>query len=544
MTIAGTMQDWPLLVWRLIDHAATNHPLREVVTLTVEGGVHRSNWRDVRGRALRVAQALTRIGIVPGDRVATLAWNTHRHVESWYGISGMGAVAHTINPRLFEEQIVYIAGHAADRVLFFDLSFLTLIERLAPQLPSIEHYVLMTDRAHMPSSSPIDLLCFEELINACDGDFAWARLDENAPAGLCYTSGTTGNPKGVQYSHRSNVLHAMAASMSDVFAMSATSAVLPIAPMFHANAWAIPYVAATVGAKLVLNGPNFDAPTLHKLIVDEGVTLSLAVPTVWLGVLQHLEKTGGTLGKLARVAIGGSAVPRVMVEAFQRDHGVIVSHLWGMTEMSPIGTVGALCPDMLVRDDAGQLDARCKQGRAIFGVEMKIVGADGADLPRDGVAFGRLLVRGPWIVGSYFRGDGGEVLDADGWFDTGDVATIDPFGYMQIVDRSKDVIKSGGEWISSIDLENAAVGAPGVAEAAVIGIAHPKWDERPLLLVRAKPGETVTKAAVLDYLAPRIAKWWTPDEVLIVDDLPHTATGKLLKTELRVLYKDYKLPTA
>ena len=544
MSLPGTMQDWPLLVWRLIDHAAVNHPRREVVTLTVEGGVHRSNWLEIRDRARRVAQSLARLGIQPGDRVATLAWNTHRHVESWYGISGMGAVAHTINPRLFEEQIVYIANHAADRVLFFDLSFLALVERLAPQLPSIEHFVLMTDRAHMPSSSPLDLLCFEDMIAASDGDFAWAQLDENAPAGLCYTSGTTGNPKGVQYSHRSNVLHAMAASMHDVFSMSATSIVLPVAPMFHANAWAIPYVAATVGAKLVLNGPNFDAPTLHRLIIDEGVTLALAVPTVWLGVLQHLEKTGETLGKLKRVAIGGSAVPRVMVEAFQRDHGVTVSHLWGMTEMSPIGTVGALCPDVLARDAAGQLDAQCKQGRAVFGVEMKIVGAGGEDLPRDGTAFGQLLVRGPWIVGSYYKGDGGDVLDADGWFDTGDVATIDALGYMQIVDRSKDVIKSGGEWISSIDLENAAIGAPGVAEAAVIGIAHPKWDERPLLLVRAKPGETVTKQAVLDYLSTRIAKWWTPDEVLIVDDLPHTATGKLLKTELRARYRDYKLPTA
>lgn len=548
MTILGAMQDWPLQVWRLIDHAAINHGTREVVTLKVEGGVHRSNWAAVRGRALKVGQALVRLGIVPGDRVATLAWNTHRHVECWYGISGVGAVAHTINPRLFADQIVYIANHAADRVLFFDLSFLALVESLKDRLETIEHFVLMTDRAHMPESS-LDLLCFEELIDAADGDFAWVAVDENAPAGLCYTSGTTGNPKGVLYSHRSNVLHAMAAAMNDTFGMSQRTNVLPIAPMFHANAWAIPYVAACVGAKLVLNGPNFDAPTLHRLIVEEGVTLSLAVPTVWLGVLQHLEKTGESLGSLERVAIGGSAVPRSMIEAFEGRHGVSVGHLWGMTEMSPLGTVGMLCTNALALPPEDQVGMKCKQGRAMFGVELKIVGEDGAELPRDGSSFGRLLVRGPWIVGSYFRGDGGRpsdgsVLDADGWFDTGDVATIDALGYMQIVDRSKDVIKSGGEWISSIDLENAAVGAPGVAEAAVIGIAHPKWDERPLLLVRAKPGETVTKAGVLDYLSTRIAKWWTPDEVLVVDDLPHTATGKLLKTELRARYKDYKLPTA
>ena len=538
---AGTMQDWPLLVSRLIDHAAVNHGDRAIVSLAVEGGVHRTNWREVRGRALRVAQALAGLGIQPGDRVATLAWNTWRHVESWYGISGMGAVAHTINPRLFADQIAYIANHAEDRVLFFDLSFLKLVEDLAPRLTTIEHYVVLTDAAHLPQSS-LALTAYEELIAGVDGDYAWAKLDENAPAGLCYTSGTTGNPKGVQYSHRSNVLHAMAAAMTDTYGMSQRTAVLPIAPMFHANAWGIPYTAALTGAKLVMNGPNFDAPTLSALIRDEGVTFSLAVPTVWLSILQHLDKSGGDLGKLERVAIGGSAVPRSMVEAF-RGRGVTVGHLWGMTEMSPLGTLGVLCSNVAAMPPAEQVAMQCKQGRAAFGVEMKIVGDDDAELPRDGRAFGRLLVRGPWIVGRYFKGDGGDVLDDGGWFDTGDVATIDALGYMQIVDRSKDVIKSGGEWISSIDLENAAVGAPGVAEAAVIGLPHPKWDERPLLLVRAREGETVTKQGVLDYLEPRIAKWWTPDEVLIVDDLPHTATGKLLKTELRARYKDYKLPT-
>ena len=537
----GRMQDWPLLVSRLIDHAAINHGGREIVSLAVEGGTHRTDWRTVRGRALRVAQALDRLGIRRGDRVATLAWNTWRHVESWYGISGMGAVAHTINPRLFADQIAYIANHAEDRVLFFDLSFVKLVEDLAPCLTTVEHYVALTDAAHLPASS-LDLTAYEDLVAAADGDYAWAVLDENTPAGLCYTSGTTGNPKGVQYSHRSNVLHAMAAAGTDTYGMSQRTSVLPIAPMFHANAWGIPYTAALVGAKLVMNGPNFDAPTLGALIRDEGVTFSLAVPTVWLSVLQHLDREGGDLGKLERVAIGGSAVPRSMIEAFQ-GRGVTVGHLWGMTEMSPLGTLGVLCSNAAALPPEGQVDMQVKQGRAAFGVEMKIVGEDDAELPRDGRAFGRLLVRGPWIVGRYFKGDGGDVLDDGGWFDTGDVATIDAFGYMQIVDRSKDVIKSGGEWISSIDLENAAVGAPGVAEAAVIGLPHPKWDERPLLLVRARDGETVTKQGVLDYLAPRIAKWWTPDEVLVVDDLPHTATGKLLKTELRARYRDYKLPT-
>ncbi len=537
----GTMQDWPLLVSRIIDHAAMNFPRREVVALTCEGPTVRSNWGEIALRARRFASALAALSVQQGDRVATLAWNTHRHVEAWYAISGMGGVAHTINPRLFRDQIVYIINHAEDRVLCFDITFIEMIEALAPQLPTIEHFVLMTDRAHMPDSS-LNLLCYEEMLAAGDPAFPWAKLDENAPAGLCYTSGTTGNPKGVQYSHRSNVLHAMAACMTDTFAMSATSVVMPIAPMFHANSWGIPYIAAMAGAKLVLNGPNFDAPTLHRLITEEGVNFSLAVPTVWLSVLQHLERTGEGLGSLDRVAIGGSAVPRSMIEAFRDLHGVTVSHLWGMTEMSPIGTAGRLCPEISALPLEGQVDAQCKQGRGLFGVEMKIVDESGTELPRDGKAFGQLLVKGPWIVASYFKGDGGEILDRDGWFDTGDVATIDALGYMQIVDRSKDVIKSGGEWISSIELENAAVGAPGIAEAAVIGVAHPKWDERPLLILVRKPGATTSKDDVLSYLSGKIAKWWTPDDVVFVEELPHTATGKLLKTELRRQFADFRLP--
>jgi len=540
----GTMQDWPLLVWKLIDHAAINHGGREVISLTCEGDERRSTWREVHGRSRQVAASLRRLGIASGDRVATLAWNTHRHVESWYGISGMGGVAHTINPRLFDDQIVYIANHAEDRVLFLDLSFVGLVERLAPRFTTIETYVLLTDRAHMPADSTLDLMCYEDLIAAEDPATPWTPVDETAPAGLCYTSGTTGNPKGVQYSHRSNVLHAMAACMTDTFRMGVDTVVLPIAPMYHANAWSIPYTAAACGAKLVMGGPHFDAPTLQKLIIAENVDLALAVPTIWLGMLQHLEREGGGLGNLKRTAIGGSAVPRSMIESFDKLHGVQVMQLWGMTEMSPLGTVGSPAPEVSTMGYDDQLSYRVKQGRGVFGVEMKIVGTDGAELPRDGKAFGRLMVRGPWIVSSYFKGDGGAVLDPEGWFDTGDVATIDLYGYMQIVDRSKDVIKSGGEWISSIDLENAAVGAPGVAEAAVIGVAHPKWDERPLLLVRQKDGASVSKEGVLAYLDGKIAKWWMPDDVLIVDDLPHTATGKLLKTALREQYKDYRLPSA
>ncbi len=536
-TITGGMQDWPLTTWRLLDHAALNHPARPIVSLAVEGGTHRTTWGEVGARARRLASALAALGIGRGDRVATLAWNTWRHVECLYGIGGAGAVAHTVNPRLFDEQIAYIIGHAGDRMVLFDVSFLATIERLAPRLPGVT-LVALTDAAHMPTSS-LDLLCYEELVADGDPGFEWVELAESEPAGLCYTSGTTGNPKGVLYSHRSTVLHALAATGVDVLALSARTVVLPVAPMFHVNAWSVPYAAAAAGSALILNGPHFDGASLARLIVEEGVDFALAVPTVWLGVLQHLEVTGGNLGRLARVNIGGSAVPRSMIEAFTA-RGVTVNHLWGMTEMSPIGTLGTPTPEVAALPEAEQVAMRMRQGRALFGVEMKIVGPDGTELPRDGVAFGRLLVRGPWIVDTYF-GEPAPATDANGWFDTGDVATIDPFGYMGIVDRAKDVIKSGGEWISSIDLENTAIGCPGVHEAAVIGVPHPKWDERPLLLVVAKPGAALTKDNVLAYLQPRIAKWWTPDDVLIVDELPHTATGKLLKTELRRRYSDHLL---
>ncbi len=537
------MQDWPLAVPRLIDHACLNHGSREIVSLTSDGLELRSDWAEIWQRSKRLAAALRRLGMQRGDRIATLAWNTHRHVECWFGVAGMGGVSHTINPRLFAEQIAYIANHAADRILFVDPAFLLLVEELAPQLPTIEYFILLTDRAHMPATT-LDWLCYEEVL-AAEPDAAldapWAEVAENDPAALCYTSGTTGNPKGVLYSHRAIVLHSYGAALGDTLDMRSQTAVLPVVPMYHANAWGVPYAAAAVGAKMVLCGPHFDAPTIARMIRAEGVTLTLAVPTVWLGMLQYLEQEGGDLKPLARVVIGGSAAPRSMIEAFEDQHGIEVCHAWGMTEMTPLGTVGTLSAAAQKLPRAQQIDLKCKQGRAIFGVEMKLVDDSGRELPRDGEAYGRLLVRGPWVVARYYRDEGGDILDADGWFDTGDVSTIDANGYMQIVDRSKDVVKSGGEWISSIELENLAVGCAGVAEAAVIGVPHPKWDERPLLIVVRKQGASVTAAEILRYLQGKVAKWWLPDAVEFVDEIPHTATGKIRKSALRERFADYQL---
>jgi len=540
----GLMQDWPLRVSTIIDHAARFHGDREIVTRSIEGPITRTTYREVHLRARKVAQALTRLGIKEGDIVATMAWNTARHLEAWYGIMGMGAVCHTLNPRLFAEQLVYIINHAEDKIIFLDLTFVPILEAIADKLPNVKSYVIMTDRAHMPETKLPNVLCFEEIVEAEDGNFKWAEVDENAACGLCYTSGTTGNPKGVLYSHRSNVLHSMAANMGDALGMKSTDSILPVVPMFHANAWGIAFAAPAVGAKIVMPGANMDGQSIYELLDTEKVTVTAAVPTVWLMLLQYLEKTGADLPALNRVVIGGSAAPRSMIEVFEKKYDVKVFHAWGMTEMSPMGTLGALKAGMEDWPLEKQIDVKVKQGRAIYTVEMKITDDDGNELPSDGKAFGHLMVRGPAIAGSYLKGEGGNILDKDGWFDTGDVATIDEQGYMQITDRAKDVIKSGGEWISSIEIENLAVGHPKVAEAAVIGVAHPKWDERPLLIVVAKEGETPTKDEILRYMEGKIAKWWMPDDVVFVDEIPHTATGKIQKLTLREQFKDYKLPTA
>lgn len=536
------MQDHPLLVSSLLEHAAHNHGETEIVSLPVEGGVHRYTYADCAGRTKQLAKALLRLGVEEGDRVATLAWNTYRHFELFYAVPGIGAICHTVNPRLFEEQITYIVNHAEDRFIFLDTSFVDLVERLSNQLPSVEGYVVMTDREHMPQTTLSNVLCYEELLSEEDSDFAWPQLDENTASSLCYTSGTTGNPKGVLYSNRSTILHTYAANGPDAHAMSARDVVMPVAPMFHANSWGIPYGVAAAGAKLVLPGRDVSGKIIHALIKEEGVTHSAAVPTVWLDYLNLVEESGEGVGSLDRAIIGGTAVPRVMYERFHA-LGVMVRQGWGMTETSPLGTMGALKRGMENLPKEEQLDILVKQGRSLFGVEMRIVDDEGGVLPRDGEAFGHIQIRGPWVISSYFRHDE-VVVDDDGWFNTGDVGKIDPLGYMQITDRSKDVIKSGGEWISSIDLENAAMAHPCVAEAAVIGVYHPKWDERPLLVVVPKEGASPSAGELIEFLREKVVKWWLPDDVVFIDELPHTATGKVQKMALREIYKNYKLPTA
>ncbi|MDP2329093.1 MAG: 3-(methylthio)propionyl-CoA ligase [Reyranella sp.] len=541
----GLMQDRPLLIQQLIDHAALNHGDTEIVSRTLEGGIHRYTYRDARVRAKKVAEALTALGIKPGDRIGTLAWNGYRHFELYYGISGMGAVCHTINPRLFPEQIVYIVNHADDQILFVDLNLLPAVEKLLPELKGVRHVVAMTDRAHLPKDCKTpNLLVYEELIADKPGTYEWPEFDERTASSLCYTSGTTGNPKGVLYSHRSTILHAYGSALPDTLGISARAVVLPVVPMFHVNAWGLPYSGALAGAKLVFPGVALDGASLYELFEKERVTFTAGVPTVWLALLNHMQANKLKLSTLKYAVIGGSAAPPAMIETFDREFGVEVLHAWGMSEMSPLGTVNHPKEKHLELPAADLLRLRLKQGRPPFGVDMMIVDDAGKELPRDGKAFGDLLVRGPWITSGYFRGEGGKVLREGGWFATGDVAMIDPDGYMQITDRSKDVIKSGGEWISSIDLENAAMAHPGVAEAAVIGVAHPKWDERPLLIIHKKPDAAVTKQELIEFLGAKVAKWWLPDDVQFVDAIPHTATGKILKTKLRETFKDYKLPTA
>jgi fatty-acyl-CoA synthase len=540
----GLMQDWPLLIHRVIDHAAAQHGNRPVISRSVEGPIHRTTYGEIHRRALRVGKRLQRDGIELGDRVATLAWNTWRHLETWYGIAGIGAVYHTVNPRLFEDQLAYIINHAEDRLLFVDLTFVPLVEKIAPRLATIERYVVLTDAAHMPETKLANAVAYEEWIGEVDDDFAWGWFDENTAAGMCYTSGTTGNPKGVLYSHRSNVLHSLAAIQPDMLGLSSRDIALPVVPLFHANGWSFAFSAPMTGASLVFPGPRLDGPSVYELLVDEHVTVSAAVPTVWFALLQHMEKIGGELPELKRVVIGGSACPRAVTQKFRDNYGVEVLHAWGMTEMSPLGSVCSFKPEYAGLEGEPWLDVKQLVGHAPFLVEMKIVDDANAELPWDGKTFGRLKVRGPAVAKSYFKGEGGEILDDEGFFDTGDVATIDASGYVQIIDRNKDVIKSGGEWISSIEIENLAVGHPDVAEAAVIGIQHPKWDERPLLVVVAKEGKQPTKDDLLAYMQGRVAKWWMPDDVVFIDAIPHTATGKILKTALRDTFRDYRLPGA
>jgi fatty-acyl-CoA synthase len=536
----GLMQDWPLTVDKVLDHARVNHGHREIVTRSVEGPMVRQSYNDLHSRAKQVSAALLLDQVKVGERIATLAWNTGRHMETWYGTMGIGAVLHTLNPRLHPEQLVYIANHAEDTMLFVDLTFWPLIEKIAEHLPRIRKYIVYCEGKDLPKTS-LPAVAYEDYIGGMPQNAPWGGFDERLACGLCYTSGTTGNPKGVLYTHRANVLHTLLTMQTDVMGLSVNDVVLPVVPMFHANAWGIAFSAPAVGCKLVMPGAKMDGASIHELLETERVTFTAAVPTVWLMLLQHLEATGGKLTTLKRVVIGGSAVPERILRAFEDNYGVEVVHAWGMTELTPLGSLGTLTPEIKGQDRETQLRFKLKQGRAPFGVEMKVVDDTGAELPRDGKSSGRLVVRGPAIAKAYLRNEGGEILDADGFFDTGDVAHIDENGFMQITDRAKDVIKSGGEWISSIDLENVAVGHPAVAVAAAIGIAHPKWDERPLLIVELKPNQTATKADILAFMEGKIAKWWTPDDVVFVPSIPLGATGKINKLQLRKDFANYQL---
>ncbi|MCO8260012.1 3-(methylthio)propionyl-CoA ligase [Pseudomonas asiatica] len=536
----GQMMTLPLTIPSLLEHAQRYHGDTEIVSCLPGGALHRYTYADAHQRARQAANALTRLGVKPGDRVGTLAWNGYRHFELYYAISGMGAITHTINPRLFPEQVAWIIGHAEDEVVCFDESFAPLVADIAAQCPTVKHWIALSDAAQMPTAGETRLLCYEELLAAEPATFVWPTLDEHAAAALCYTSGTTGNPKGVLYSHRATLLHALSSALPDSLSLSAREVVAPIVPMFHVNAWGLPYSAALVGAKLVLPGAGLDGQSVFKLFEQEGVTFSAGVPTVWLSLQQYMQQTGKRLPSLQRLVVGGAACPPALMRSFEQEFGIRIQHAWGMTEMSPTGTVNTLKASHLPLDEEARFAISIKQGRPLFGIELKTVDDDGNEVVRDGKTSGALVVRGHWVVDRYYRSD--ETPLVNGWFPTGDVASLDQDGFMQITDRAKDVIKSGGEWISSIELENIAMGHPAVAEAAALGIAHPKWDERPLLVVVAKPGEAPTREAILALYTGKVARFCIPDDVVFVEALPHTATGKVSKIQLRQALRDYQWP--
>ena len=541
----GLMQSQPLLISSLITFAERHHGDGEIVSRRVEGDIHRYTYRELAQRSRQLANALEALGVPQGERVASIAWNGYRHMEMYFGVSGSGRVLHTINPRLHPEQVAWIVNHAEDQVLCFDMTFLPLVQAVHAKCLTVKKWVALCDADKLPADSGIPgLTSYEEWIGAASSTYAWPQIDENSASSMCYTSGTTGNPKGVLYSHRSTTLHAYAAALPDVMNLSARDAVLPVVPMFHVNAWGIPYSAALTGCKVVFPGPALDGKSVYELVEAEGVTFAAGVPTVWQMLLTHVRANGLKFSTLKRTVIGGSACPPAMITAFQEEFGVNVLHAWGMTETSPLGTLCTLKNKHLQLPRAQQELLQQKQGRAICGVDLKIVGGDGKELPWDGKTYGDLLVRGPWILDSYFKGDSPLIKDENGvgWFPTGDVATIDADGFMQITDRSKDVIKSGGEWISSIDIENIAMAHPAVTMAACIGMPHPKWDERPIVAVSLKPGASVTREELLKFYEGKTAKWQIPDDVVFVEAIPLGATGKMLKTKLREQLQGYKLP--
>jgi len=538
------MQDWPLLVPTILEHACTYHGDREIISRSTEGPIHRYTYSDLAHRARKLASALDRLGVKQGDLIATMAWNGYRHMEIWYGLMGHGAIVHTLNPRLFSDQLAYIINHAEDQYIFLDLTFVPLLEALQERLPLVKGFIIMTDDEHMPETSLKNPICYEELLSRGDDDYQWPQLDENTACGLCYTSGTTGNPKGVLYSHRSNVLHALTTNGADALGLKSQDSVMAVVPMFHANAWSLVFSAPMAGANLVMPGALMDGASIYEMLKVGKVTLTAAVPTIWQMLISYLAQSGESLEHLQRVVIGGAACPPSMIEIFEKTYNTEVIHAWGMTEMSPLGslcTIKGGLEDLSVEE---KQVLKIKQGRPPYMVAMKVVDDEGNELPRDGKAFGHLMVKGPCVASDYLKNEDEPIVDDEGWFDTGDVSTLDQHGYMQITDRAKDVIKSGGEWISTIDVENLAVGHEDVEEAAVIGIAHPKWDERPLLVIVRKPNCDVSGDEIKIFLKGKLASWWMPDDVVFVNEIPHTATGKIHKLTLRETFKDYILSTA